>query len=118
MDARTTTSPAARIYRALLPFVATVCVLLPRTGVAQGLTGALIGTVKDDQGGVLPGATVRIGSTALIGGQARRITNEKGQLRFLALPPGSYVLDIELQGFATYHEEDIRVGAGSTIERT
>jgi hemin uptake protein HemP len=111
-------SPAARICRALLPFVAAACVLLPRTAVAQGLTGALIGTVKDDQGGVLPGADVRIGSTALIGGQAKLITNEKGQLRFLALPPGSYVLDIELQGFATYHEEDIRVGAGSTIERT
>ena len=53
MDAKPTTPPAARICRALLPFVAAACVLLPRTAVAQGLTGALIGTVKDDQGGVL-----------------------------------------------------------------
>ena len=57
MDAKRTTPPAARICRALLPFVAAACVLLPRPAVAQGLTGALIGTVKDDQGGVLPGAT-------------------------------------------------------------
>src|SRR4051812_39782564 len=85
---------------------------------AQGLTGSLIGTVGDAQGGVLPGAVVRVGSPALIGGPAKLITNEKGQLRFLALPPGPYVLDIELQGFATYHEEGIRIGAGSTIERT
>ena len=35
---------------------------------AQGVTGALIGTVKDAQGGVLPGAVVRVGSPALIGG--------------------------------------------------
>ena len=28
------------------------------------------------------------------------------------------MLDIELHGFATYHEEGIRIGAGSTIERT
>jgi hypothetical protein len=117
MEARPTT-PAGRICRALLPFVAAACLLLPRTAVAQGLTGVLIGMVKDVQGAVLPGADVRLGSPALIGGAAKLITNEKGQLRFLALPPGLYVLDIDLQGFASYHEEGIRVGAGSTIERT
>src|SRR5262249_50985341 len=80
-------------------------------------TGALIGTVKDAQGGVLPGAVVRISSPALIGGAETGITNEKGQMRFLALPPGLYVLDIEMQGFATLHEEDISVCGGTTIER-
>ena len=45
-------------------------------------------------------------------------TNERGQLRFPNLPPGSYTLDIEMQGFAPYHEEDIRIGAGATLERT
>ena len=118
MDAKPTTPPATRICRVLLPFVAAACVLLPRPAVAQGLTGALIGTVEDDQGGVLPGAAVRVASPALIGGPATLITSEKGKLRFLALPPGAYVLDIELHGFASYHEEGIRIGAGSTIERT
>ncbi len=118
MDAKPTTPPAARICRALLPFVAVVCVLLPRTAVAQGLTGALIGTVRDDQGGVLAGAVVRVGSPALIGGPATLITNDKGQVRFMSLPPGLYILEIELHGFATYHEEGVRIGAGSTIERT
>ena len=32
------------------------CALLPAMTAAQGLTGALIGTVKDEQGGVLAGA--------------------------------------------------------------
>ena len=32
------------------------CILPPRVAVAQGLTGALIGSVKDGQGGVLAGA--------------------------------------------------------------
>ena len=45
-------------------------------------------------------------------------TNDRGQLRFPILPPGSYRLDIELQGFAPYHEEDIRIGASATLERT
>jgi TonB-dependent receptor-like protein/carboxypeptidase family protein len=93
-------------------------VLLPRVAAGQGLTGTLIGTVKDAQGGVLSGAIVRVTSAALIGRELRTITNERGQLRFPALPPGSYALDIEMLGFATYHEVDVPIGAGATIERT
>ena len=82
------------------------------------MTGALIGTVRDAQGGVLPGAMVRVSSPVLIGGPAIQTTNERGQLRFPALPPGAYVLDIELEGFAALHVEDIRIGPGATIEVT
>ena len=104
--------------RPVMFLLAAACVLQPHLAPAQGLTGALIGTVKDAQGGVLPGAVVRVSSPALIGGPATLTTNEKGQLRFPALPPGPYVLDIEFQGFTTYHEEDIPIGVGATIERT
>ena len=109
---------ATQMRRGLLLFVAVACVLLPRIAVAQGLTGALVGTVKDAEGGVLPGAVVRVSSPALIGGPTTLTTNDKGQLRFAALPPGPYALDITMPGFATYHEEDISIGAGATIERT
>jgi hypothetical protein len=102
----------------MLLLLAAACVLQPHVAPAQGLTGALIGTVKDAEGGVLTGAVVRVSSPALIGGSATLTTNERGQLRFPALPPGRYVLDIEVQGFAAYHEVDIRMGAGATIERT
>jgi Carboxypeptidase regulatory-like domain len=102
----------------VLFLLAAACVLQPHLAAAQGLTGALIGTVKDAQGGVLAGAVVRVSSPALIGGPATLTTNEKGQLRFPALPPGPYVLDIEFQGLTTYHEEDISIGVGATIERT
>ena len=85
---------------------------------SQGVTGALIGTVQDQHGGVIAGAQVRISSTALIGSPESQTTNEKGQLRFVSLPPGVYVLDIEFQGFASWHEEDLYVRAGGTIERT
>jgi hypothetical protein len=104
--------------RTFVLLVAAACLLSPRVSAAQGLTGALIGTVKDAQGSVVPGASVRVSSPALIGGSATQTTNEKGQLRFPALPPGPYVLDIKLEGFSPYHEEDISIGAGATIERT
>ena len=94
------------------------CTLLAPTAAAQSLTGALIGTVRDGQGSLIPGARVRVSSPALLRRELTTTTNESGQLRFPALPPGSYSLDVELAGFATYREERIGIGAGATIERT
>jgi hypothetical protein len=85
---------------------------------AQGLTGALIGTVEDGQGGVVSGAVVRLESPALLGGFAAVSTDERGQLRFPSLPPGRYSLDVSMPGFAPLHESGILIGAGATIERT
>jgi hypothetical protein len=107
----------SRRPRGLVLLVGITLFLLPRVAVAQGLTGSLIGTVRDAQGGVLPGAVVYVSSPALIGGPAMQTTNQKGQLRFPALPPGPYALDIESPGFTTYHER-ISIGTGATIERT
>jgi hypothetical protein len=101
----------------LLFFLYAASLLVPRSGWAQGLTGTLVGTVRDGQGGVLPGAQATLTSPALIGGQASSVTNERGQLRFQALPPGVYALEIRMDGFAPYRAEEIAVGAGATIER-
>src|SRR5262245_29267759 len=117
MHARTQARSTFGIRQRVLA-LAVGAMLLPRMADAQALTGALVGTVKGEQGAVLPGALVRVTSAALIGGPATTTTNEKGQLRFPVLPPGPYVLDIELTGFAPYHEEDLRIGAGATLERT
>src|SRR5262245_35131357 len=108
----------SRIQVYFIVLLAAAGVLLPCIVTAQSLTGALIGTVKDEQGAVIPGAQVRATSPALIGGPATMITDETRQIRFPALAPGSYVLDIEVPGFAPYHEQDIRIGAGATLERT
>ena len=105
--------------RTSLAFLLTVaCALLPDIGAAQEVTGTLIGTVHDAQGGALRDAAVRVGSPALIGSPRIVATNEKGQLRFPALPPGLYALDVEAPGFRAYHEADIRIGVGATIERS
>ena len=102
---------AALLAAAVLPAA-------PAAGIAaQGLSGALIGTVKDEQGLPIRGASVRVSSPALIGGTAEQSTNEKGQLRFPILPSGVYTLDVAFSGLATRHEEGIMVGAAATIER-
>ena len=83
----------------------------------QGLTGTLIGTVRDEQGGAIRGAQVMVSSSALIGDTISQVTNEKGQLRFPALAPGSYTLEIRHDGFATRREPGIDIRGGATIER-
>ena len=97
--------------------LATAGVLHTEALAAQSLTGALIGTVKDAQGGILPGAIVKVNSPALIGGVQTVATDEKGRMRFPTLPPGEYSLDVEVRGFTVYHEEGIRIGIGATIDR-
>ena len=104
--------------RLMTIFLAAVCAMQVHVAAAQDVTGALIGTVEDAQGGVLRGAVARVSSPALIGGAQTATTNDKGQLRFPALPPGLYALDVEAQGFGVYHEEGIRIGVGATIERS
>src|SRR5262249_6367547 len=111
------TPSAGSLRRSLCVFLL-LAWISPRAITAQALTGTLIGTVKDAQGGVVPGALVRVSSPALIGGSATLTTDGKGQWRFPPLPPGQYTLDVELQGFAPFHEEDIRLGASATFERT
>src|SRR4029450_1696229 len=81
------------------------------------LSGGVCGTVRKQEEAVLPGALVRVSSPALIGGPATMTTNERGQFRFPILPPGTYALGIELAGFATYPEADVRIGVGATLER-
>jgi hypothetical protein len=101
---------ATRIGLALFLLLIVGC-LQPQLAAAQGLTGALIGRVRDEQGAAIQGATVRLSSLALMGGPATLITNEKGQLRFPVLPPGLYALEIEMRGFATLHYQDILIAA-------
>jgi Carboxypeptidase regulatory-like domain len=94
-----------------------MCVLASIAIDAQVLTGALVGTVKDEQGAVLTGALVSISSPVLIGGPATMTTNERGQFRFPILPPGTYALEIDLAGFSKYRETDVGIGVGATLER-
>jgi hypothetical protein len=94
------------------------CFAFPQIALSQGLTGTLIGTVRDVQGGVLPGALVTVSSPALIGGPVTSPTNEKGQLRFQALPAGLYAIEIEMPGFVPHYDKDVVVGVGATIERS
>jgi TonB dependent receptor/Carboxypeptidase regulatory-like domain len=92
--------------------------LAGRLSSAQVLTGTFSGTVKDESGGVLPAAAVHLSSPALISGPISTVTNERGQFRFVSLAAGDYALDVDMPGFAAYHEDPISVVVQGSSERT
>ena len=59
----------------------------------------------------------RVTSRALIGGP-RHSPPTKRPVSVSCSPAGAYVLQVSFQGFTPAHEEDVRIGAGATIERT
>lgn len=85
---------------------------LPAASLAQD--GLIRGTVTDDSGGVIPGATATLLSDAIIGGSRTAVTNESGVFRFPALPAGEYAVEISLSGFDTVRFEGVRVGQTTT----
>ena len=68
MKTKRPTGSAPHIQSWFIVVLVAACVLAPRVAAAQGLTGTLTGTVRDEQRATVPGGQVRITSPALIGG--------------------------------------------------
>lgn len=81
----------------------------------QILTGSIKGTVKDDEGAVIPGVTVELKSPALIGGPQSTTTSVRGFFRFANLPPGIYELTFSMEGFQTFKRKEIVVSVDTTV---
>jgi hypothetical protein len=80
-------------------------------GGGASTTGSINGRVADSSGGVLPGVTVTVNSSSLMGVQSR-VTDANGNYRFPALPPGTYTVTFELPGFNTLKRENIQISMG------
>src|SRR3989454_2611005 len=76
--------------------------------------GAIDGRVTDNTTGVLPGVTVTISGPAMMGTRAAT-TNEEGAYRLAAVPPGTYAVVFELDGFAPLRRTEIHVDLGFTV---
>ena len=61
-------------------------------------TASIKGTVTDASGAAVSGAKVTVKSTGL-GIERTATTNTNGDYEFAALPPGSYSVQVEMQGF-------------------
>jgi hypothetical protein len=91
--------------------ICALSLLAASTAYAQVQTGSIAGTVTDSSNGVMPGVTVTVSGDKLIGGAQAQTTDVTGAYRFDRLPPGSYNVKFELQGFKAVDRTDIAISA-------
>jgi hypothetical protein len=94
-------------------FVVLLVLLAASPLLAQSLVGGISGTVRDEQGGVLPGVTVTLtGKT----GSRTATTDTSGTYRFPAVEAGTYEVRAELTGFQPRREANVAVSIGRQLE--
>ena len=85
------------------------------SALGQGATGTISGTVKDAQGGVVPGATVTIISDTRGTLLAPVITGASGDFVVPNITADTYTVQIEMPSFRTLRRAGIAVSSGSII---
>src|SRR5262252_10982709 len=76
---------------------------------AQITTGTVAGTVKDAQGGVIPGATVVLISESQGTKSQPQVTNSSGDYVFPNVPRDTYTVDVSMEGFKTIQRKNVQV---------
>src|SRR5688572_18079357 len=97
------------LFAALMLLVAAIPVS------AQITTGTVAGTVKDAQGGVVPGATVVLISEARGTKLAPVSTNEVGGYVIPNVTADTYTVEISMDGFKTFRRQGINVSGGDRV---
>jgi hypothetical protein len=103
--------------RCVLLVLVVAFVGLPHGVAAQArVTGAdLAGTVLDESGAVLPGAAIRVVNVDT--NLARTaVSDQRGRYLVAALPPGTYQVTVELEGFARETRAALTLLVGQTAE--
>src|SRR5258708_35544551 len=91
-----------------------VCTIAATASAQTAAVGSIRGYVKDEQDTIVPG--VRLTATSPDApGKPMAISDGSGYYRLLDLPPGTYTITAELDGFAKWVREGVAVRAGLNI---
>jgi hypothetical protein len=106
------------LFARLFLSVAVVLTLIGSAFAQGGATGAISGTVKDENGAAVPGAQVEI-VNALTGTTERTASGDSsGNFTVTQLPPGNYKVVVTAAGFSKAELPDIRVRVTETTTVT
>ena len=87
---------------------------VPAAAQAQLGTGAIAGVILDTSDAAVPGARVTVINTGT--GLSRTVeTSRTGQFSAPVLPPGTYQISVERDGFAAIRQSDLLVTVGATV---
>ncbi len=103
--------------KCLVRVTSTIAILLAIASptLAQVQTGSILVRVADEQGAAVPGVTITLTSSALVSGTTTGVSDTGGVYRFPSLPPGTYNVKVDLQGFQTVVRESVTVIVGQTV---
>jgi Carboxypeptidase regulatory-like domain/TonB-dependent Receptor Plug Domain len=102
----------------LLGLLVAGMLLIPLGALAQqSASSGLVGLVTDSSQGAIPGATVTVTN---VGTNAQRtvVTDAEGRFSVPALPPATYHIRVELQGFQTAELSNFVLNQGETARPT
>src|SRR5262245_4836358 len=100
-------------FRSLLMaflLLAPACWLLPPV-LSQSATATLSGTVEDQTGAVVPGASVTV-LNAATSQERQATTNDQGYFTISLLQPGNYIVTARRDGFAAVQFKNIVLNVG------
>jgi hypothetical protein len=101
------------MLRILAAVILTLAVGSSAFAQSTAINGTIEGTVKDEQGALLPGVTVTV-TNIDTGEQRVVVTNESGLYRAPLLSLGTYRVAAELQGFKKFEQTGVSLRAGQT----
>ena len=93
--------------------IAAMILALTSSAFAQTSKGFFVGTIGDQNGALVSGATIKITNSST--GVARETTStDDGSFRFDAIDPGTYRIEISQSGFKTIMRDGLIVSAAQT----
>jgi hypothetical protein len=110
----------SRSVRAISPLLTVMAFVIILAGalsspVSAQVTTTVLGTVKDQQGGVLPGATVVLISETKGTKSEPVVTNPSGDFVLPSVPPDTYTLQVEMPSFKTLKRTGLTIGGDPRI---
>lgn len=95
----------------IISFLLSIIFCLSAIAFGQERTGSIEGTVKDQNGAIVPNATIEVSGNAF----TRTITsNEDGYFRVQQVPPGTYKVVISAGNFDKVTKNNVNVSLGNT----